>query len=488
MTVKTITIHQSQTETMVAVEEEGRLIDLYVEPKEDQSIVGKIYAGRVRNVLPGMQAAFVDIGLDKNAYLYVEDVLTKEDLAQKKVKKTPLNIKDYVRVGQSLLVQIKKAPVDAKGARVTLDVTLPGRYLVLMPKNDHLAVSRRIDDPEEKHRLYEIIQGLKKDEKGVLARTAAEGVIREAIEEDHQRLCQLWQEIEGHYQDHEGSSLQVYKDVDFAKRSLRELVKQDVSEIVVSQKDLYDSLKDYVDEYVPMARGKLVYRPTSPAQSARLLGSLRKALNRKVWLKGGGYLIFDKTEALTVIDVNTGKYIGKKNLEETAYKMNMVAAKELARQIRLRNLAGIIIVDFIDMKKAAHRTALIAQMESLTADDVMQVQVMGMTSLGLMEMTRKKAKRSLSTILESDCPSCQGKGRIFSRDYMFRYIRAQLVHAAQTYQGKKVYVDLSPRLAHQLKERPDFFKDLEEDYQIGVHIKIRADLHDDFIGIHTEIE
>lgn len=480
--MKRVIVHQTPSEIMISIVENDRLVEVFIEPTEDKSIVGSVYAGIVENVLPGMQAAFVDIGLDKNAYLYIEDVINKTELADSKKKNARLSIKNYLSTGQPLLVQIKKAPVDGKGARVTLDITLPGRYLVVMPHNDYIGISKRIIGPLEKNRLQKIASDFIKEGKGVVVRTAAEGKEEGKLRADYENLSQVWEEILLAYQDMQGKKGFIRGDVDFATRVLRDVVNQDIEQIVVMSESLYPSLKNYVDTFIPCAKGKIIYQPSDGTYGVKVIDMLGKALKRKVWIKNGGYLIIDKVEALSIIDVNTGKFTGKKSLEITAYKTNMLAAVEVARQIRLRNMGGIIIVDFIDMKEPQHRYDLLQVLEKETAKDTMKVQVMGITSLGLVEMTREKAKRSLSNLLEKTCPTCQGKGTVLSEDNILRLIYHRVSEAANLFESKQLSVEVNPRIYRYIKQsKPAFFKELEETYDKEVVvIPVEAYAYDKF--------
>lgn len=472
--MKRIVVHRTHKETLISVVENNRLVEVFIEPVEDRSIVGSVYAGVVENVLPGMQAAFVDIGLEKNAYLYIEDVVSKALLSEVREKDKKISIKDYVKRGQPLMVQIKKAPVDSKGARVTLDITLPGRYLVVMPHNNYVGVSKRITDATEKNRLKTLAENLMHDGRGIVIRTVAEGIEEEKLIEDYNKLTSVWEEIQTGYDEKKGTKSLVRGDVDFATRVFRDIIKQDVDRITVMHDETFHMLKDYIEKFIPDARDKIFYKEPGTFHDFDVLEMLRKALKRKVWLDSGGYLIIDKVEALTVIDVNTGKYIGKKNLEDTAFNTNMLAAKEVARQIRLRNMGGIIIVDFIDMKMEEHRYQLVKLMEEETAKDSMKVQVMGITKLGLLELTRKKAKRSLSTLLEKTCPMCQGKGKVLSEENILRLTAYRVAEVASILNGKKIYIRVSPAVyGYLLHREAEYFDTLELRY--GKEIVVKSD-------------
>ncbi|QRN86114.1 Rne/Rng family ribonuclease [Clostridia bacterium] len=470
--MKCIVVHRTLKETFISVVENDRLVEVFIEPVDNQSIVGNVYAGVVENVLPGMQAAFVDIGLEKNAYLYIEDIVSKAVLSEVREKDTKLNIQDYIKQGQPLMVQIKKAPVDKKGARVTLDITLPGRYLVVMPHNEYIGISKRITNPEERERLRRLAEEMLHDGRGIVIRTVAENIEEEKLRKDYDKLNDVWEEIQAGYQKNKGQKSLIRGDVDFATRVFRDVIKQDVDRITVMHKETFHVLKDYIERFIPEARGKIFYMEPGTFHEFDVLEMLRKALKRKAWLDNGGYLIIDKTEALTVIDVNTGKYTGKKDLEETAYNTNLLAAKEVARQIRLRNMGGIIVVDFIDMKKEEHRFNLVKLLEEETAKDSMKVQVMGITKLGLVELTRKKAKRSLSSLLEKTCPICQGKGKVLAEENILRLIAYRAIEVASTLASSTIYIRMSPSVYEYLMHHePDYFDLLEKQYDKKIVIQ-----------------
>lgn len=470
--MKCIVVHHTLKETFISVVENDRLVEVFIEPVDDQSIVGNVYAGVVENVLPGMQAAFVDIGLEKNAYLYIEDVVSKAVLSEVRVKDKKVNIQDYIKQGQPLMVQIKKAPVDKKGARVTLDITLPGRYVVVMPHNDYIGISKRITNPVERERLRVLADDMLHDGRGIVIRTVAENIEEDKLRKDYNKLNDVWKEIQIGYQENKGKKKLIRGDVDFATRVFRDVIKQDVDRITVMHEETFHVLRDYIDRFIPEVRGKIFYKEPGTFHEFDVLEMLRKALRRKAWLDNGGYLIIDKTEALTVIDVNTGKYTGKKDLEETAYNTNLLAAKEVARQIRLRNMGGIIVVDFIDMKKDEHRFNLVKLLEMETSKDSMKVQVMGITKLGLVELTRKKAKRSLSSLLEKTCPVCQGKGTILAEENILRLVAYRAVEVASILTGNNIFIRISPSVyKYMLHCEPDYFEMLEKRYDKKIVIK-----------------
>ena len=429
--MKEIVIHVCEEETWVALLEDRSLVELYLERSANERIVGNIYRGRVENVLPGMQAAFVDIGLERNAFLYVDDARPQKRRgrpAAKRAKGSRAPINRILQPGQKVVVQVVKEPIGSKGARVTTHITLPGRNLVLMPHVDYAGVSRRIVAEKERERLRELAENLRPKGMGLIVRTAAEG--KEGIEElqqDLDFLQRLWARIRRRMRKGPTPAL-LYKDLDLVYRIMRDLYTDDIERVTVDSREVLEKILYLLDIYAPHLKERVYYY--APEQdillSYGLEAELERALKRRVWLKSGGYLVFDQTEALTAIDVNTGKYVGTTNLADTVLKTNLEAAKEIARQLRLRNVGGIIIIDFIDMNtKEAQATVLAALQEELSKDKV-KGRVLGLTQLGLVEMTRKKARQSLANILMKYCPNCGGKGRVLTEETVALLVKRRI--------------------------------------------------------------
>ncbi len=484
--MKELLVQETKQEILVAVIESGRLMEAYIEPKEDMSIVGNVYAGVVQNVLPGMQAAFIDVGLEKNAYLYVEDVVSKEELSQAKGKGRSLRIEHHLKQGQTVLVQVKKAPADEKGARVTLDITLPGRYLVVMPLNNYIGVSKKIRDGEERERLKELAGEMIREGRGIVIRTVAEGRSREELQEDYDRLNLVWGEITQKMQAHQGKPVLVRSDLEFTTRILRDVVRSDIDRIIVNTPENEKLVREYVENFIPELRGRVtLQREGGVWTTYQLQNMLQKALNRRVWLDCGGYLVIDRTEAMTVIDVNTGKYTGRESLEETAFLVNMEAVGEIARQIRLRNCGGIILVDFIDMKVDKHRFQLVQALEEASAGDSNKVQVMGLTRLGLLEMTRKKSKRSLSHLMEVTCPMCLGKGQVLSEENRLKLVEQKVANSIKKLGSDQIILRVHRTMAEYLHTSGHrFLQQLEEKYDRKVYVQADPDARYD--EIHVE--
>ena len=421
-----ILINVRPLETRVAYVEAGTLMDLKIERKISPTLVGTIHRGVVTRVLPGMQAAFVDIGLDKAAFLYVGDIITeegkdffdedeREDKSDEEARpsreiKTP--IQDLIKEGQHLMVQVAKDPLGTKGARITTHISLPGRGVVYMPFVKHLGISRKIESEEEKERLKKIIHKINPSG-GVIVRTASEGASEESLRSDIEYLDRLSKEIQKNYEKKKTAGL-VHSELDVELRALRDLMSEEVTTVWVDDVEVYKKVSKFVTQLMPKYRQNIIlYEEKKPLFDLYDIDlEISRAMERKVWLKSGGYIVFDEAEALVVIDVNTGRYVGKKDLEDTILKTNLEAVKEIAHQLRVRNCGGIIIIDFIDMEKETHREQVLNGLEEELKKDRSRTNIVSMSDLGLVEMTRKRIRPSLVKTLCQPCSYCDGKGYI----------------------------------------------------------------------------
>jgi len=407
--VKDILIYSKDGRYCIAVLEDGELAELHVENDNRKSIAGSIYRGRVERVIPGMQAAFVDIGLKQNAYLNVNDVFYDDtdlsgDIGAGKISRP--DISDLLRQGNEITVQVIKDAIGAKGPRVTANISLPGRYAVLLPGSDTYGVSKKIEDMEVRKRLKETAAALKPENCGIILRTAARDAEPEQVSEDIRNLLDTWEKIK----QAEGKGRVprlLYSGTGEFDKTLGEHLAPGISRIIVNDMDMYERLTSVpIAGIIPQgAKVELYTRDYDMFAYYNVQSAVKEALSRKVWLKSGGYLVFDYTEALTVIDVNSGKYTGKKDFEETAFSINMEAAEAIARQVRLRNLSGIIIIDFIDMKHKEHREQVVRALKNHVKPDRIKTVVLGMTQLGLVEMTRKKVKNPLHMTVKDSLAS-----------------------------------------------------------------------------------
>jgi len=406
-----ILINVTPQETRVAVVENGVLQEAYIERSDRRGIVGNIYKGGIVRILPGMQAVFVDIGLDRAAFLHAADVRVSENKDPDPESIPPIS--SLLHDGQEVIVQVVKDPLGTKGARLTMHLTLPARYLVFLPGNNHIGVSQKIEDEETRNHLRDIVAAHISDDEagGYILRTAAETATEEDLTNDIAYLRRVWNAIQEHMKLSTDSRL-IHEDLVLAMRAMRDLVKEDIEKIRIDSRVTYHRAIEFAHEFIPEAESRIEYypgeRPIFDLYSVE--DEVQKALDRRVLLKSGGYLIIDQTEAMTTIDVNTGAYVGRKNLEETIFKTNLEATQAIARQLRLRNLGGMIIIDFIDMLDQEHKRQVLRALDKALARDRTKVHVSDISPLGLVELTRKRTRESLEHILCEPCPACSARG------------------------------------------------------------------------------
>ncbi|WP_096198878.1 Rne/Rng family ribonuclease [Bacillus sp. FJAT-45350] len=414
--MKKIYFNMATTERRAAITQDGKVVEIFIERSSDNRVVSNVYKGRVVNVLPGMQAAFVDIGRDKNGFLYRDELLSFHRSDEDEERKKERNISEFVRKGEEVLVQVTKEGFGTKGPRLTGVVSFPGRYVVYMPEGGYVGVSRRMSSEEEREKWRAIGEKITGENEGIIIRTICEGVNPEKIEQEYRFLRNLWLDIWKDGKEAKSPSL-IYQDTGILERVVRDFNFDDVEEVVIDNPKDYLRLKELLEPYPHFLQKIKQYQERENIFSAfGIEKELEKALKRQVWLKNGSYLIIDQTEALTVIDVNTGKFTGKSNLRETIKKTNIEAAKEIARQLRLRDIAGIIVIDFIDMKEEKDRQAVLREFSKLLERDRTKTNLVGLTGLGLVEMTRKKIRQNLSDSLSKTCPVCNSKGSVLSND------------------------------------------------------------------------
>ncbi|WP_027092686.1 Rne/Rng family ribonuclease [Cohnella thermotolerans] len=411
--MKQLFVHCTRNATYSALLEDGRLTEFGVERSEGTSIVGNLYKGLVVNVLPGMQAAFVDIGLPKNAFLYVDDALHPH--LDKQPKDKP-SITELLKPGDELIVQVMKEPLGGKGARVTTHYSLPGRWLVYMPGADYIGVSKKIEHDHERTRLKTLAEQLRKPGEGVILRTNAEGESADALAEDLKALRGVWADIVARGR-RAGAPEELHRDFGLVQRMVRDVFTPDTEELVIDDETAYREASAYLRQTAPALESRIrLYREAEPLfDKFGINEQLDIAFQPRIWLKSGGYLVWDQTEALTVIDVNTGKYTGTVDLEETVFRTNLEAAGEIARLLRLRDVGGIVIIDFIDMEKEEHRQQVVGQLEQTMKRDRTKCQVLGWTRLGLLELTRKKVRANVENYFYETCAACKGRGKIYIR-------------------------------------------------------------------------
>jgi len=483
--LKEIIADVARDQIRIGVLEDRQLVEYYVERTYDERVIGNIYKGKVANVLPGIQAAFVDIGLEKNAFLYIGDLNSCKEDEDVFEGLTKTSIKDILRVGQEVLVQVVKESMGTKGARVSMNITLPGRYLVLMPTVDYVGISRRIESEAERQRLKLLAEEIRPRHMGVIVRTVAEGKGIEELKSDMEYLKRLWDNIRMKQKGGKAPRL-IYKDMNLLARIVRDIFTPEVNKFYVNTSYGYEkvgelascispSLKDRVSLYMGQEDIFEYFNIESDAQ---------RALERKVWLKSGGYIVIDHTEALTAIDVNTGKFVGSIDLEDTVVKTNLEAAREIAKQLRLRDIGGIIIIDFIDMNSQEHQKMVIDTLEAELKKDRTKAHVLGITNLGLVEMTRKKVRQSLDEVLEKICPYCEGRGRILSEDTMAKKVEREISRIFRTRRGEAILIEVHPSVAAVvIGAGGNRLSQLEQRYGKYIFIKGKDDLHPEEIRI-----
>lgn len=459
MTDKEIIVDINPYQTRVVLLEDGEPSEIYIEHRGRERLVGNIYKGRVKNVLPGMQAAFVDIGLEKNAFLYAGDAQNdKQDFEfngkQTQPSNVVPNIKDIVKVGQEIMVQIVKEPIGTKGARVTTNITLPGRTLVLMPSVDYIGVSRRIEDEAERTRLKEAAEEVAAEfNMGAIVRTAAEGKSAAEFKADFTFLSRLWGRIK-QKSDLVPAPRLLHAEEPLVFRTIRDLFTPDIRRLAINDKEFYERVQLIANIISPSLKNRVELYEDIPDlfDQLGLENAIDRALSHKVWMKNGGYIIIDQTEALTTIDVNTGKYVGTDNLQETITQTNCEAAREIARQLRLRDISGIIVVDFIDMDEIADKERVLATLREELAKDRTKSNVLGITQLGLVEMTRKKTRQCISHSLQNPCPYCGGAGKVLSVETVVLKVRRQLMRLIARNEAKSFLIKVNEDVARSIDE------------------------------------
>ncbi len=445
-------INVTPFEARVALIEHGVLQEVHIERRMKRGLVGNIYKGKVTRVLPGMQAAFVDIGLDKAAFLHASDIVPHTECVAD-VEKGNFVVRDIaqlVRQGQDIMVQVVKDPLGTKGARLTTDITLPSRYLVFMPGSSHVGVSQRIESEEERARLKKIALPHVDDDGGFIIRTAAEGVGEEELSQDAAFLRRVWKKV-SERRKRRGIAL-LYQDLPLQVRVVRDFVGTELDCIQVDSKTTHLELMEFANEFMPEMAGRIeLYSGKSPVfELYDVENEIKRALNRKVELKSGGYLIIDQTEAMTTVDINTGAFVGHRNLEDTIFNTNLEATQAIARQLRLRNLGGIIIIDFIDMVNDEHKQRVLDGLQSALAQDRVKTNISGFSGLGLVEMTRKRTRESLEHVLCEECPACRGTGSIKTVETVSYEILRELIRLDHAYKVDEFMLYCSPAVYAQL--------------------------------------
>ncbi len=492
-------------ETRVALVENGVTVELYIERKTGQELIGNIYRGRIVRVLPGMQAAFVDIGQERTAFLYVSDVhngisdleqlmlqdsIHEEDrvsperpneLRQNFLKEISFTIEDLLREGQDIMVQVSKEPLGTKGARLTSYISLPGRHLVLMPTVNHIGVSRRIEDQTERERLKKIIEEIRVGEFGYIVRTVSEGADRDKLKSEMDFMLKLWANIQERMTKLSGPGL-LYQDLNVSLRAVRDLFTREIDRLIIDSREEYENILKFIESFAPRLRYSVeLYDGDDPIFDAYGIEmEISRALEKKIWLKSGGYIVIELTEALTAIDVNTGSYVGKRNLEETILKTNLEAVKEIAYQLRLRNIGGLIVIDFIDMDKQENRERVFMAFKEALKRDKAKNHILKMSELGLIEMTRKRTRENLSRLLSEQCSYCEGRGTLKSKTTICYEIFRDLEREASptSTMNDSISVRVNPEIDSVLKEdEQQYIMELEKRLNKRIIIVAQENLH-----------
>lgn len=476
---KCMYIDANPFERRLAVTENGDLAEFHIERKKDRGLTGNVYKGRVVRVLPGMQAAFVEIGLERTAFLHAADVSADSvDFGEEGEKPASqgTRIQDLLKQGQELVVQVEKEPMGTKGARLTSYVSLPGRYLVLMPGYERIGVSRRIGSERERRRLRDIVSSVRPPGYGFIIRTVCETRDKEEIIVDMNFLVKLWQSISKKIETSKPPSL-IYEELDLTLRSIRDAFTPDMAKLLVEPKEEYDRAASFIEEFMPSLRGKVELYDTKDSMfdAHAIEVQLTKALSRKVWLPSGGHIVMDQMEALTAIDVNTGSYVGKKSHEDTILKTNIEAAEEIVRQLRLRNIGGIIVIDFIDMTREAYRDKVYKTFKDALKQDKAKTNILRISELGIIEMTRKRSRESISQSLLEPCPYCDGDGFVKGRETVAIEIYRDLLKELSG--RKKAIVYANPVVASFLQESGGVVEEIKRRLNAKIAVKSVETFH-----------
>jgi len=475
-----ILINATSYEVRLALVEDGNLSEFHMQRPTDKGLMGNVYKGKVVRVLPGMQAAFVDIGLERTGFLYVDDVCVSSDssnynpcitdCAQTPHRAQGLHIEEILSEGKDILVQVSKDPIGTKGARLTCHITLPCRNLVFIPQTDHIGVSRKIEDEEVRLQLKTLIDEIRPQGTGFIVRTVAEHATTSELEADMEFLLLLWDDIVDKAESMVSPHL-VHEDIDITLRSIRDFFTMDVDSLIIDNQVAYEKLLSHVQTFAPQLADKisLYQHPTPIFEAHNIEVEISRAVEKKVWLRSGGYIIIESTEALSVIDVNTGRYVGKSDLNDTIFKTNMEAAIEIAYQLRLRNIGGIIIIDFIDMEDELHREELYTTFKEAVKKDKNRNNILKLSEFGLVQMTRKRNSENLHQLMCEPCHYCSGEGMIKSRRTVCYDIFRKITRNSNKSNGSTITLRVHPRIADMLNNEEELTKSSVEK-EIGKRI------------------
>lgn len=503
--MKEILINSNSKEVRAAVMDGGNVSELFIERINKKSVAGNIYKGKVVKVLPGMQSAFVEIGLQRAAFLHVADIYAENsdnnipfidderedsdtDEETKTCEQKPLTpIEDILTDGQEIVVQVAKDAIAAKGARLTTHLTIPGRYIVLMPGYDHIGISRKIEDEEERERLRLILNEIKPEGAGLIARTVSDSMSKDDLKGDLEYLEGIWKKIDVSIANAQAPSL-IYEDHDLIFKILRDVTTKDVSRIIIDNRDDFDKMRKFLKDYLVNLDVSIeLYEDDVPLfDQYNIEIEINRILDKKVWLRSGGSIVIDQAEALTVIDVNTGKYVGKRNFDDTILKTNLEASKEIAHQLKIRNIGGIIIVDFIDMERMEDREKVLYTLEQYLKEDRAKTSVVNISPLGLVEITRKRVQESMARMMSEPCPYCEGRGVIKSKITVCYEIMRKLRKAAPDNRDKTLSIEAHPEVADLLlTHESEEVENIENKYGVSVRVEPVGDATHEYYKINV---
>lgn len=494
---KEIIINYTQREVRIAILEDKDLVELLIESEDSRRTVGDIYLGRVTAIIPGIQASFVDIGQQRAAFLHVSDVATGSidpklleeediDISSRRRRDFP-PIDNLLKKGQEILVQVRKEAIGTKGPRISSQLSLPGRYAVLMPDLDHIGISKKIDSRRERHRLRSIVRRYRPKGTAIIVRTAGSGVSSNQVRNDIKYLEKLWKEIRKKWERATPPAL-VHEDVDLTIFALRDIFSEAVHEIIIDNKEEYERLRAYLKSFAPQLVSRVnFYRKTNPIfDEYEIEAEIEKTLERKIWLKKGGYIVIEHTEALVSIDVNTGRFTGKRNQEETILETNLIAAREIVRQLRLRDIGGIIVVDFIDMEKEENRRKVYREFRHALRKDRSRARVSPISDLGLVEVSRKRVRPSLLHYYSDECPYCTGSGKVLSIESMANKIEHWIRRIGSLKRESGMQFRVNPVLGIFLRnKREENIQELAATHRLNVQIIDDPRMHREDFEIYS---
>lgn len=476
-------VNYSPHEARVAIMENGLVSELYYERLREKGIVGNIYKGKVLKVLPGMEAAFVDIGVERAAFLYIGDVLPgnvifDDDDVPPPKRDEKIKIEHLLKENQEILVQVSKGPIGTKGARITSHISIPGRNLVYMPTVKTLGVSRQITSYEERQRLKEVVERLRPKKAGFIIRTVATGRSEDDLRSDLNYLVSIWDEVLRRYHELEAPAL-LHSDLHVVFRSIRDILSPEIRRLIIDNHEQYQEIKKFLKTYLPRHRSVLEYftKEVPIFDHYGIEAEIERALGQKIWLKSGGYLVIDQTEALTAVDVNTGRFVGQESHEQTILKTNLEAVEELVYQLQLRNIGGIIIIDFIDMQLPENRQRIYNALKEQLKHDKTRSKILQISEMGLVEMTRKRDRENLARYLCDPCPYCEGKGRLKSVSTVSYEIFRELYRAPKKKREGSFVVHVHPDVYEYLQAETTILEEIENDLGQQIIFKVSNHFH-----------